>query len=140
MPFSNGIVHSSLAVLVLAVQILAAQRDEVGDQGSISLSRGIEDWILLQSVLFMRVDTHLDQDFHHLECQFLITDDAGCERKRLGEVLQLVDYLAKVNVGLTSDTDDLIDITSFDFFKDNLLKRRVLGQNAKLSVRYIILS
>ena len=58
--FADRVVYRRLTVLVLLIEIFYAPRDKVIDHSLVAFPRSIEDWRLLQSILFEWVDAHLD--------------------------------------------------------------------------------
>ena len=126
MALSNGIVDSGLTILVLPIQVLTTQRDEIAYEAGFAFSGGVEDWDLLQCVLFERIDAHLNQNLHHLDRLLLVANDASLEGEGLREVLGFVHNLTKIDSRLTRNAHDFINVASLDFFKNCLLKRGVL--------------
>ena len=121
--FPHSIVDSRLAILILHVDVLSTQRMQVGDEGIVTLARGVEDWRLLQCIFIVRINSKLDENFDHLKGKLVAPDNTGGEGERLAEVFGLVNDLTNVDARLANEANNLVDLTTLYFLKEGLVQR-----------------
>lgn len=117
---SHRVIDARLPILILPVHAVTAMVAQVVDDERVTLPGGIEQWRLLELVLFSWVNAELDKHLEHLEGQIPVLDNTCMENRRLTEIFGLTDKKLDVDCRLTNKPNNFIDLTALNFIENGL--------------------